>query len=142
MSWKSEPVRRRLHQAGWLFFVSAASVLLLGCNPEHFVLNVFGGEDAEGATVFVNGAPVGSLQKSGDKEVRFATKLPYGTLTVEVKKERFSFRQVITVSPGTREHTIHVALSLEQKTNEEKKNGEEVVQPSPMGDRPAPICPD
>src|SRR5215217_1587299 len=70
-----------------------------GCQPREFTLIIIGDEEADGASVFVNGQPVGTIAKEGEQDPQFSMILPKGTLTVEVKKDGYlPFLEVITVT--------------------------------------------
>ncbi|HEX9742547.1 MAG TPA: PEGA domain-containing protein [Nitrospiraceae bacterium] len=85
-----------------------------GCNQDLFTLDIVGGKEAEGASVHINGEPVGKMDKFGDGGSRFVGRLPHGTLTIEVKKQGYSpYRETITV--GADEGERYVTLKLEEE---------------------------
>lgn len=115
-----------------------------GCQQREFTLIVIGDDNADGAGVFVNGRPVGTIAKDGEHGPQFSMTLPKGTLTVEVKKDGYlPFLEVITVTSQVSEQ-VHVKLAWDT-ISEEKQSGASADQsrrPSTPANSKLPVCPD
>jgi hypothetical protein len=94
-----------------VFFVLIGSTV--ACNSDEFVLNIFGDQEAVGASVFVDCVYSGTMTQFGDKGSHFAKLFHNGTLTVEVKKDDYvPYREVIEVHPEASEHYVRIRLVL------------------------------
>jgi hypothetical protein len=90
---------------------------LTGCDPDAFTLDLVGGEETEGASVYINDERAGTMNKHGEGGSRFVKRLPHGTLTIEVKKEGYtSYRETITAGSDEGERYVIVGLKPEEKT--------------------------
>jgi hypothetical protein len=118
--------------------------LFPGCQQRAFTLIVIGDDETDGAGVFVNGRPVGTIAKEGEQDPQFSMVFPKGTLTVEVKKDGYlPFLEVITVTSQLSEQ-VHVKLARDT-ISEEKQSGASADQPhrsSTPANSKLPVCPD
>lgn len=118
--------------------------LVLGCQQREFTLVVSGDDDADGASVFINGRSVGTMVKEGTQGPQFSMTFPKGTLTVEVKKEGYlPFLEVMTVTAQTSEQ---VYVKLARDTISEERTSDATIdqphRPSAPANSKLPVCPD
>ena len=129
------------------YFVAAMILALLpsGCQSREFTLTVFGEDEADGASVYVNGRLVGTMAGDGERGPYLSMMFPRGTLTVEVKKEGYlPFLQVLTVTSRTKEQEIHVTLSRDAAPEDASPEVDQSQSQHPSVPSPGklPICPD
>jgi hypothetical protein len=75
-----------------------------GCEGREFSLKLFGGKEAIGAKVYVDGAYVGIMEKFGDGSY-FSKWLPHGTYKVKIERFGYApFEEEVTVKKGESEY--------------------------------------
>ncbi|HJU05715.1 MAG TPA: PEGA domain-containing protein [Nitrospiraceae bacterium] len=136
-----------------IFYVTFVTVMLIGalpmgCARQETVLTISGDEDAEGATVVVNGRSVGSMKKSAGSVTGFTMNVAPGTLLIEVKKAGYRpFHEALTLTSNEREHHVNVKLAQEVLAAPDTQNNAMPGTPvGPPASKPAnsgvPVCPD
>jgi PEGA domain-containing protein len=88
-----------------------------GCAPDVFTLDIVGGEETEGASVYIDSELAGAMDKFGEGGSRFVKRLPHGTLKIEVKKQGYiPYRETITVGADEGERYLTLKLEKEKRS--------------------------
>ncbi|MGH7231040.1 MAG: hypothetical protein ACREJU_06735 [Nitrospiraceae bacterium] len=121
--------------------MAVLTALSMGCARQVVTLTISADEEAEGASVFVNGQFAGSLTKSAGTGSSFVMELPKGALTIDVKKDGYrSFRDVLVIPSDAKDHHVYVRLEPVTPTPDSERKTLS-GQPAPPHSK-VPVCPD